>query len=36
MKTWTRTATGKCLLFILFLISGMISLLCGTGLLLRQ
>ena len=36
MKTWNRTATGKCLLFILFLISGMISLLCGTGLLLRQ
>ena len=36
MKTWNRTSTGKCLLFILFLISGMISLLCGTGLMLRQ
>ena len=36
MKTWNRTSTGKCLLFILFLISGMISLLCGTGLVLRQ
>ena len=36
MKTWNRTSTGKCLLFIIFLISGMISLLCGTGLMLRQ
>lgn len=36
MKTWNRTSTGKVLLVILFLISGIISLLCGTGLLLRQ
>lgn len=36
MKTWNRKTTGKCVLFILFLITGTVSLLCGAGLIFRQ